>query len=151
MSDKIPISSGERLAINLIDIDRLSPTIMRAVIVPHTIKKAVQVGEAVSDVGIEFSCDLLHAATICDVIRSDDRKMGDPITRIYLFNGRSWKKLPDEAILTRVDIGADQRVSTPLQGLVLSLSPKYFETPAVAPKAPTPTGPLSLGRKVGKK
>lgn len=126
---------GERLSINLLDLDRLARLAYERMILPYTIKKAIQLGQAVGDVGIEFNCPLLQAAAICDMIRSEDRKSGDCPTRIYLHNGRYWKKLDDGAVLTRLVDGKAQ------------LHPKIFDVPAIAAVAPPAPSVLKLGRR----
>lgn len=136
---------SEKLAVNLIDLDRLPPLSMEKMILPYTIKKAIQCGQTKEDVGIEFNCDLLQAAVICDMIRSEDHKSGDTPTRLYLFNGSIWKRLSDEAVLTRVSCPPGS-----LNGPKISLHPQVFDVPTVAMTAPPPPRPLNLGKRVGK-
>ena len=52
---------------------------------------------------VEFTCDLLAAACICDTIRSHDRKVKEYPTRVYLRRAAAWQRLPNDAVLSVVE------------------------------------------------
>lgn len=117
----------ERLAINLFDLKRLDPA-ARAKLFPKGVLDLAAVlnvepgkkdGRAVA-----FACEMVKAAVILDVTRSNDRKLGLPETRAYLRRGKVWVKLPADAVLTVVRDGA------------CVLDPDLFRLPPAAPVAP---------------
>lgn len=135
----------ERLAISLLDLDRLAPTIYTNMIVPNVIKKSIQVGPKVEEVAVEFCCPLLNAAVICDNLRSDDRKAGDYPTRIYVNYGDRWVKIGDNDVLTLVSSFLYGNGTGPHNSV--RLNPAVFKVPP-APPIPLPTRPMKVGRKV---
>lgn len=97
----------ERLAVNLFDLDRMNPDV-RAMLLGGKLDLAggaIRVDDSrLDETGVTFSCDLLTAASICDVIRNQDRIVGDYPTRIYVFR-RAWSRLPGDEVLTEVVVG----------------------------------------------
>lgn len=75
----------ERLAVNLFDIDSLEPT-MRLFLISGKIdfKLPVRVGESIQETAVPFQCRLLEAATACDIIQEEQRKVGLPPVKVYL-------------------------------------------------------------------
>lgn len=58
-------------------------------------------GEGEYEVAVGFTCSLRDASILVDVLRSEDRKMGDPPTRVYIYKRPvGWKRLPKDAVLT---------------------------------------------------
>ncbi len=77
---------AERLALNLFDCDRIEPIVRQMMLGGKLVLEPIRVDPQRGDeVGVEFSCDLLTAAALCDVIRSHDRELGDRPTRVYVF------------------------------------------------------------------
>lgn len=103
----------EQLAINAIDLDALDP-ILRIRITRDKegnnrldFRQAIPVEteKASSTRAIAFCCDLLTAALCCDLTRSENRREGGPIIRVYLKKADAWTRLPEKAILTLVEEG----------------------------------------------
>jgi len=94
---------AERLAINLFDLDRLVD-IIRQSLFNHgrnlILKPIVIDKDRRDETAVEFSCDLLQAATICDIIRSEDRKLKQYPTRVYYCRETAWTKVSSDAVLT---------------------------------------------------
>lgn len=96
-----------RLAINLVDLDRMLPEV-RSILLGG--KLDVAAGPIVVDpdrfgeVAVAFRCPPETAGAICDLIRSHDRDAGDHPTRVYVFR-RAWRRLPADAVLTIVEDG----------------------------------------------
>lgn len=61
--------------------------------------------EARPEAAVEFSCPLLEAAVICDVLRARDREAGLEPTRCYVMRRSTWSRLPAAAVLTMVRDG----------------------------------------------
>lgn len=88
-----------QLAINLYDLERANP------------QKELALGNRLSqepiwidknrkeEKALQFVCDLLPAAIVCDMIREQDRKRGKFVTRVYL-KKTSWRKLKENDVLT---------------------------------------------------
>jgi len=95
----------ERLAINVYDLERADePFLRRLELRKRLIDRPISMDEDkkepdVKNVALEFSCDLLTAASICDVIRSHDQRSGDYPTRVYIFRKSAWSQLSQSAIL----------------------------------------------------
>lgn len=108
----------ERLAINLSDLDRVTPE-MRINLLKGRINPSkdqvitITVKEGQTERAIPFTCELLQAALVCDIIRSHDRQAGDTEARIYIEKDGEWKKMERTAILT---ISGGKK-----------LNPKYFD------------------------
>lgn len=126
----------ERLAVSVFDLDRLPPDVrrqmlggkldLRAVVRPDPDKPATT--------ALAFSCPLLEAALICDILRNNDRKLGDEPTKVYLYSGRGWAEIGPSTVLTSTD-GGD-----------LSLCPSVF--PPLEEPTPPKFRPSGLGRPV---
>jgi hypothetical protein len=134
----------ERLAVNIFDLDRLSPLVRGKLFRDGEgdridLTHAVRVGPEKDEAAVVFTCPLLTAATVCDILRSNDRKFNQEIrerglkgheerqTRVYLFRGRSWVPVPRDVILTR---------QTPDKQVILN--------PNVFPLKPTFVEPVPL-------
>lgn len=129
----VEIRPRERLAINLFDLDRINLTI-RGMLLADKLdaSRAIPMDRDRGDErAVEFSCDLLTAATVCDTIRSHDRKAGEAPTRVYLWRG-SWSKLGGSVVLTQ--LMGDGRCR---------LSPEFFASEPKSAVAPE-VGPVSL-------
>lgn len=102
-----------RIAINLRDLDR-ADSALRA-LVAQLIKPApIRIDpNDLDEVAVAFACRPLQAATVCDLVREHDRRVGDAPTRVYLFR-KTWSKLPSHEALA---------VGT---GVSLRLNPKLF-------------------------
>jgi hypothetical protein len=111
---KREVQRRERLAVNLFDCDRIEPTVRQMMLGGKLKLEAIRVDPDRGDeVGVEFCCDLLTAAAICDVIRSHDRELGDCLTRVYVFR-RTWTKLSSTAVLSRIGKDGILRLSEEL-------------------------------------
>lgn len=131
----------ERLAVNLEDVERIDPSI-RAQMIAGKIdaKTTIQMPQfSTTDEGaiaVAFVCDALTAATICDVLRSNDRACGDQPTRIYINKGKGWTRVSGVTALTVV---VDDDVQ---------LNPSVFEQSAVVTGPPPPVKALNLGSRL---
>lgn len=97
-TDQLPY----RLAIDLKDLDRLDPVIRTRLLKGRLdLANPIQISKdrAIPDHAIPFSCGLLSAATICDIIRSEDRKSGDFPTQLYIYK-TTWNRIPSHVALT---------------------------------------------------
>lgn len=93
----------ERLAVALADLDRVDPSIRGKLLAGRLdLTSTVRVGQdRMEDVpAVVFICPLLEAAIICDVLRSHDRKAGDPPTGIYINKAASWSRVTNNTVLT---------------------------------------------------
>lgn len=120
---------NERLAVSLTDLDRV-PMELRGPMLAGKLDltQAVRVGtDRVEDVpAVAFTCDLLTAATVCDLLRSNDRKRGDPPTGLYICKDRSWTRITNSAVLTVLASGR------------VALNPAVFPEEAGPGTAPQP-------------
>lgn len=97
-------SHSERLAVNLTDLDRL-PAAARAALLGGKLdpkaENLARVAGKPEEVGVVFTCPLLKAACVCDVLRASDRNLGDNPIRVYVQAqpGAPWYRLPKDAIL----------------------------------------------------
>lgn len=113
------VTGGERLALNIYDLDRIPDEVRPGLVSRHLAKKAIHIPTELGDeIGIELVCPLLDAACICDMLRSRDRASNSIPTRIYLFRER-W---------VRVQAGAYLSV---LVGDKVVLNPKVFDVERV--------------------
>jgi hypothetical protein len=81
----------ERLAISLTDVDRLPPELKRGFLAGRIdATKIIRVGaqrRTEEQPAVEFVCPLLEAATVCDMIRSHDRSVGDRPCEVFISRG----------------------------------------------------------------
>ena len=114
-----PAESGDLLAINLLDVTRI-PQVMRdclqlASIIDCRSESIVNMDKSRFDeAGVVFTCPLLQAAAVCDVIRNHDRSTKEYPTRVYIKKVTAWSKLAGDAVLTVT------------QGEVVVVNPKIF-------------------------
>jgi len=98
-----------RLAINLFDLDKISPFIRDQMGLASKLDAAggaIKVdADRPDETAVAFSCDALAAACLLDVIRQHDRSAGDRPCRAYANRGRGWTKLPADAVLTEARDG----------------------------------------------
>ena len=126
----------ERLAVSLADLDRVAPELRAGLLGGKLdLSGVVRVGQdRMEDVpAVVFCCDLLTAATVCDILRSHDRQHGDPPTGIYINKDRAWTRVTNGTVLTVV---IDSKVL---------LNPAVFPVPKID-GAPPPAKKL-FGRK----
>jgi len=100
---------GIRLGINIFDLGRINSSMLGMLRLAEKIDH-VPIRFDLSRLdegGVAFSCPLLDAACLCDVIRCHDRKAGDYPTRVYIFR-KAWSRLPSHAVLTRVRENGDK-------------------------------------------
>lgn len=93
----------ERLAVSLADLDRVAPALRAGLLAGKLdLSQAIRVGQdRMEDVpAVVFTCDLLTAATICDILRSHDRQHGDPPTGLYINKDRAWTRVTNGTVLT---------------------------------------------------
>ncbi len=78
-------------------------------------------GEKIDDVAaVPFRCPLLEAAIVCDVLRSNARRLGHPPPELYISrDGGRWVRITYSTVLTIVSAGKTK------------LHPKVFPTEAV--------------------
>lgn len=126
----------ERLAISLVDIDRI-PSEVRQIMLGGKLDatKAIKIDKTkLDEIGVLFTCDLLTAGTISDLIRGHDKKLGDYPTRVYIQRAIAWERLPADTLLTIVKDGR------------VILNPKVFPDKLIevdaAPAVPMKPKPL---------
>lgn len=116
-----------RLAINLLDLDRVDPMIRGMLLGGKLdLTQPIRMDPLRPDeIGVAFACDDLTAGTICDIVRNHDKKVGDYPTRAYI-KRQKWSRVPGDLLLTLV------------QEDKVSLNPKLFavEVEAIAPVVP---------------
>lgn len=124
----------EKIAINLFDLTRV-PKHIRILLLTETDGHSPRIGntairmskERLDEAGVEFVCDLLTAACICDSIRQADRRAGEYPCRVYLKKASAWTKLAHGDVLTKVSKGGK-----------VYLNPKLFcvktEIPSLSPE-----------------
>jgi len=123
----------EMLAVSLRDLDRMAQEMRLRMLRSPDGKPRLDFSQAVpggrdDDPAVAFTCPLLTAATICDVIRSHDRQVGDPLTKVYLRSGSRWANVYGDVLFTLV--GTDGKAQ---------LNPAVFaveveKVPVVAPR-----------------
>lgn len=95
----------EQLAIHLADLDRLDQSTVKTLLAGRvSVDGVVKVDvERPKELAVRFVCDLLTAATICQVIRGYDRLAGDSPTRLYVRNDvdDEWRQVPGTMPLLR--------------------------------------------------
>jgi len=98
------IQTDERLALNLFDLDSIVPELkMRLFRGRLDLRRdsVIRVDKDKTDeTAVPLLGDLLSAAVACDILRSENRREGDKVVRVYLNRGTNWVKLPASAILT---------------------------------------------------
>ncbi len=109
VTPKAVLDRKERLAINLIDLDRVDSMIRHMLLggkLDLSHKNVIQVDkDRFDETGVVFTCDLLTAACVCDTIRTHDKNAGDYPTRVYLFRARAWSKVSGATLLSVVEDG----------------------------------------------
>lgn len=122
--------SVEGLAVHIYDLERLDQQARQALFGGKLdLTRGVRMSQdKADDVGIVFKCPLLEAACLLDVLRSEDRKLGQPETRCWV-RRKGWTRLPATAVLTLTGDGE------------LRLNPEWF------PSAPVMAKPMQA-RKV---
>ncbi len=133
-----PKNGGPRVAVNLWDLDRVHPEIVRLVLAGKVAgdKTAIfKVHDRHEDTAVPFVCDPRTAAVACDVLRSECRRCEVRPVRVYVSpDGVRWVRVPERGVLTWVDGGG-----------VGHLSPEFFPTgERPEPVAPTPSA-VELG------
>lgn len=118
-----------KLAVNLLDLDRLDPLTRQILIAGRVDAGAmVMVGK---EIAVPFSCDLLLAACLCQAVRNLDRRADRAPCRVYLKKADAWNKVPGIVDLITVEGG------------------KCLLNPAAVPPEPVPTHAMPIpGRKV---
>lgn len=118
-----------KLAINLYDLDRLDPHIRVKLLVGRIdLLKPIKVAKdrVEPEPAVVFNCGLLTAASICDIIRNEDRNNGDFPTRLYIYR-QDWSRIPSHIQLTIVVGGK------------IVLNPEFFKVTINNDLMPLPT------------
>jgi len=104
-----------KLALNLFDTDRMAPELRSKLLAGKVnLKETVNVDldRVQTSVAIVFTCDLLTAALVIDIVRSEDRKVNGPLTRAYINRGgTAWSRLPNNVVLTVAEAGKPTRLN----------------------------------------
>ncbi len=124
----------EQLSVNIFDLDRIESSIRQMLLGGKLdLSKALTIGERPDDRAVGFCCDLLSAACLCDIMRSNDRKFGDSPTRIYMRSRLNlpWFKIDANIVLT--GLGEDEAIH---------LNPQIFPPLTTANEVPLSPMPL---------
>ncbi len=119
-----------KLAINLTDLDRLEPTFRQKMLGRKLdLSRVVKVNNrGLIEPGVVFTCPILEAALICDIIRNNDRLCGDPPTRAYIFR-QDWKRLRDTDVLTQVHEGKANLAPAIFTDAEIIIAPPIVQAP----------------------
>ena len=94
-----------RLAINAVDLDRHDRFVLGLLLKDKIDLDAGAVplkGLPLDEMPLPFTCNLLQAACVCDVIRSKDRSLKRYPTRVYVQTRERWNRLPHAAVLVKI-------------------------------------------------
>lgn len=123
-----PGAAQERLGLNLYDLEAIHPDLYKRTlsgVLDLRREAVIRVGSGTVDTAVPFSCALLLAATLCDILRSENRKFREPPIRVYLSSSQGvWTKLGKDAVLTTVGDRDGVRV--------VELDPRVFRSLAHA-------------------
>lgn len=128
-----PKDDTQRLAIGLEDVERLDPVLRGRLLQGKVdLTKAIRVGLDRVDAlpALEFTCDLLVSAIVCDLIRIYNKEVKDPPCQIYIFKSKTWSRITNHLTLTCVQNG-----KTILNPLVFTTAKK--EEKRLIPPAPS--------------
>lgn len=153
----------ERLAISLPDLDRLDPEVRKRLLKGrldlNPIKANIPHGKSVrEEVFVRFSCPLLEAGKVCDVVRAEDKRAGDDPTRVYILRppttkhpDAEWTKLPGTATFTVPDVPEgvdDPKIMAEAEWI---LNPKVFPAPKeeleLSAPVPPPVSRVAMPRR----
>ena len=112
----------ELVAISLEDIERMPAALRDKLLGGRLDLTGAQRLVGSADAAVVFRCPVLEAALACDIARSHDRKAGDRPSRVYIHDGRAWRRLSERAILTLLEQGEPR------------LNPAVFGMPEQAPE-----------------
>jgi len=87
----------EQLAVSLFDIDRIPPTLRRNLLQGKL--ELSNIIRILDKPAVVFTCDLLTAALTCDILRSNDRKLCDSPTEVFIKRSK-WSRVPSNTVLT---------------------------------------------------
>lgn len=90
-----------RLAVSLIDLDRLPPD-MRRKVASKLDPTILALGPSPCTPCLAFKCSLVEAAMVCDYLRNCDRLAGDEPTELYLYRPTVWTRVAADAVFTVV-------------------------------------------------
>lgn len=92
---------SERLAINLFDLKRVPPVLRGGVVKDLDLTTPVWIDRNEQDEhAFVFTCPLLKAAAMCDMLRNADRQANATPARVYICRATAWQRLPRAAVLT---------------------------------------------------
>lgn len=128
--------AGEQLAVNLFDLDQLDSAIKGKLLAGkvdtrNPLRTDWDRKNIDDEVALIFTCDLLEAALICDIIRNLNRKVNDRPTRLYI-KRKEWSRIPSGIILTIKDLNGTR------------LNPKVFDANHMTPALPPQTSIVEL-------
>lgn len=101
-----------KLGINLFDLDQVDPDLRKKLLVDKEGKERVNRANAVHveldrispTMAVVFTCDILTAALVIDILRSECRRLGKELIRGYINRGgESWARLLSRQVLTILD------------------------------------------------
>ncbi len=113
----------EKLAIPLADLDRLPGEWKQMIASRLNTDDVLRLPGPKGPIpALGFKCRLLWAASSCDVIREQDRQLGEPVTVVYILRRGTWTRLANDDVLCVIADG------------LITLNPVIFP-PLVAPTA----------------
>lgn len=95
-----------KLGLDIFGLDDISSELRKMTLtgkidLKHTVK--VDLDKSNPTEAVVFICPLLEAAVTIDVVRSECRRLNDPIVKAYINRGKRWERLRDTDVLTIVN------------------------------------------------
>ncbi len=106
-----PIAIEEhRIAIAVDDVLRMEPLLRSNLVGGRLSKTHVRIEQGDSRVAaVEFTCPAIEAAAICDVIRDQDRDAEESPSRVYVWRGKTWSRVPADVELVVGEFAAGEQ------------------------------------------
>lgn len=120
----MPTIRSDRIAIALDDIDRIDESMRVNLLAGKVELRTVDCNGIAC---IVFKCDTLVAATIVDILRGNDRAVGDDTTRVFLDRGNGWQSIKPHITLTTVVDGKVMLIPSVFGTKVKAVPPKAIK------------------------
>jgi len=105
--DQQPSEPTLGLALGLLDLQRLTVDLKKRLLGGRLdLTHPVWINRDKKQVGVRLACDLLTAATVCDVLNNELRKVDDTYVDVYLLRDGAWRQVSPRLTLTVIVDGA---------------------------------------------